>query len=833
MTDEFSADFRVADSVQLYDDKIPIEMQPTPSNVGDSIIVWFKSEKEAHIENYSEILAHLCAIADYFQAFTDIDSCIDFISTLTYEKVFLIVPVSGLKQFIPLIHNIPQVAYIYICGEIQEGKFSENLGCWIKEFPVVRSGVHRINNGLFNQLRNDVNFVRSCSVPCTHYSPVVTKNNSIKDLNENRAAYWWNRLLLNALRTFPQNTKSKQDIISECKILYADNKAELEKIENFEKTYHPHLAIWWYSKDSFLYKLLNKAFRTEDIDVVFKFRFFITDLYSQLTDLHNQSKSDYQHILTVYRGQQIATSELEVFKLQIDGYISMNAFLSTTTNKDVALLYAGTGSERPLRESVFFEMIIDANISDLPLANISEMSSIKDEDEVLLSMGMIFKINSVVELENNVWKVTMTSANETNIPMSDYQKYLQQDVMCHDDPLVRFGSLLFEMGLHDKEEKYYLMMLAEGTDKYGTVYNNLGLCYYTKRNYRRALHYYRKALNYYTVLGLAKTVAIVQVCNNIGLIYEVHGDYDRALQFYYEAFEIQLASPIRSDRKFLLTLTRLLSIHAKCGCYHDVIEKGFYALKIADDAALKNSPYAAAMYTTIGNIYGALAKYSESIKNLEIGLKIQQAMLPADHHSIATTYCNIGVVYDLMRDHDRALEFYQQARTILTKKGNIGRTVLATVYANIGVVHSKKGEYTSALDYQDKSLQIRAQFFPGDSESIAKIYSNIAAVYGNMHNTEKAIAFGQKAIDIIRRSQIPNNPYLGLLYNNLGLNYQSIGNDERALHYFNLSLEIKHTFFFTYSSIDCKDTWQYLCVAVETRRYQDGDILSEESIRNI
>jgi tetratricopeptide (TPR) repeat protein len=759
------------------------------------MIIQLQSRIEPDLRNYLQISAHLRSIADYFETFTDIDKCIDFISSLVHEKVFLIVSLTGAEQLIPLIHDLSQLGYIYICNETGGENVSDKVLEWINDFPVIRNGVYKLDNSLFDQLQHDVKVFRQRLVPFTLFSTASVKNNSIQNLNKEQASYRWNQLLLDALRKLPQNDKSKQDILNDCKTQYCNNKPELEKIEQFEKTYRPQLAVWWYTRDCFLHKLLNKAFRTEDIDIVFKFRFFITDLYNQLTDLHNQSKSEKSNILTVYRGQQLAPDELEVFKHNINGFISMNTFLSTTTNKDVALIYAGDGSERPLFESVLFEIIIDVNKSDQPLADISKISHMLHEDEVLLSMGMIFTVKSVEQIDNNVWQVKLTSTNEANIQMSDYHKYLKEDVERSNEPLLKFGSLLFEMGQYDKEEKYYLMLLDEGTDNYGPVYNNLGLCYYAKNNYRRALDYYTKTLNHYIMTDCDKKPYCTQTYNNIGVIYKHKEDYKQALEFHYKALEIHLEYPKTNIRGFILTLKHIGKIYEEFGNYDEALKKYSHALNIADTSLPKNHPDTAMIYSCIGSVHLHLGQYDESMKNYKKALRIKQETLPNDHPYIASSVINIGYVHDLKEEYDHALDHYKQAHEILTKLGIIGRLELATVYGNMGVVYSKKGEYILALDCQQKCLEIRKQFYSEHIKIIATTYSNIGIVYNKMNNIEKAIEYTEKAIDIIRNSQLPDDPDLGLIYNNMGLNYEKLGNVEQALHYFNLSLDIKYHYF--------------------------------------
>jgi len=74
-------------------------------------------------------------------------------------------------------------------------------------------------------------------------------------------------------------TESKQEIIDKCYSYYRRNQKEMENIAEFERDYTPDQAIKWYTRDSFIYKLINKALRTEDIDVWYIYIGFILGIY--------------------------------------------------------------------------------------------------------------------------------------------------------------------------------------------------------------------------------------------------------------------------------------------------------------------------------------------------------------------------------------------------------------------------------------------------------------------------------------------------------------------------------------------------------------------------
>ncbi|CAM4852394.1 unnamed protein product, partial [Rotaria magnacalcarata] len=81
-------------------------------------------------------------------------------------------------------------------------------------------------------------------------------------------------------------------------------------------------AVWWYTRDSFVYRLLNKALRVQNIDLLFLFRFFIRDIEVQLKQYQCSS------LVRVYRGQLMSTDELDQLKMSLGEYISVNSFFS-------------------------------------------------------------------------------------------------------------------------------------------------------------------------------------------------------------------------------------------------------------------------------------------------------------------------------------------------------------------------------------------------------------------------------------------------------------------------------------------------------------------------
>jgi hypothetical protein len=101
---------------------------------------------------------------------------------------------------------------------------------------------------------------------------------------------------------------AKNEMICECLAQYDDDIVEQIKIEDFQSNYKEKKAIWWYTRDCFLYRLLNKALRTENINIIFKFRFFIRELFYQLKNELNICMKTF----SVYRAKRVLITTLEL-----------------------------------------------------------------------------------------------------------------------------------------------------------------------------------------------------------------------------------------------------------------------------------------------------------------------------------------------------------------------------------------------------------------------------------------------------------------------------------------------------------------------------------------
>ncbi len=110
-----------------------------------------------------------------------------------------------------------------------------------------------------------------------------------------------------------------------------NNPTESNIVKEFECEYFPERSLWWYTRHSFVFRLLNKSLRTQNIELLYLFGFYIRDLEKELKI--NQCLSP----IHVYRAQLMSKDEIEILKNSIGDFISINSFLSTSLNRNLAI----------------------------------------------------------------------------------------------------------------------------------------------------------------------------------------------------------------------------------------------------------------------------------------------------------------------------------------------------------------------------------------------------------------------------------------------------------------------------------------------------------------
>jgi hypothetical protein len=328
--------------------------------VEDFIVIWLDSAINEINENTESSINQLQHIVHTIKTFRDSDQCIDFITDVKYEKVFLIISGSLGHKLVPLIENITQINSIYIlCRNKQI--YEE----WAIKYQIVRGVFTRIQY-ICDALKQDVHESENSLTPIS-----IVSTTSSTNMNELDQSYMYSQLLKEILLEFPPDPTSKTELVDFCRIQYADSPREVKVIDEFGRDYDHPSPIWWYTRECFTYSMLNKALRTQDIEIILKMGFFIRDLHQQI---HQHSESNNQQQFVVYGSQGMLNEEFEKMKRSRERLLSFNNFLSTSTVKEVSIKFDRRVRNNPDLTAILFQTQVDPSISSTPFACLDKIS---------------------------------------------------------------------------------------------------------------------------------------------------------------------------------------------------------------------------------------------------------------------------------------------------------------------------------------------------------------------------------------------------------------------------------------------------------------------------
>jgi len=448
-----------------------------------------------------------------------------------------------------------------------------------------------------------------------------------KSLQAHNAIFMWFQLFIEVLLRMHHKSSDRKELIDICKQNYKGNKQEMIIIDEFEKNYKADNAIWWYTREACFYRMMNKALRVQDYDILFALRFFITDIAKQLKNEHENfiRTSDTREKIRVYRGQALGMDELELMKNSVGEFLSMNSFLSTSRNRSIALDFVRLASTDNGTQLVLFEIEIDPRMKTKAFADIAPMSYHKNEDEVLIMLGALFRIEKIVEdKKNGIWIARLSLASEDDYHLKETFAYMKEKIG-DDTNLDSLGKILLEMGEYRQAQKCYERMLEDFQLGVGDAQAGLGKTHRCCKEYDQSLEHHMQALQIRRQMLGESHVKVGDSFRLIGVVQWEKDNFEEALVNLKKSMQIlekaSLVDPINLARTY----------HSVATIYHQMEE---------DDLALQY--------------------YDKT-------LKIQRANLPSDHPDIALTLNNLGYFYRGNGQFSKALEYYEKSLDISRK----------------------------------------------------------------------------------------------------------------------------------------------------------------------
>ncbi|CAF0912554.1 unnamed protein product [Adineta steineri] len=738
------------------------------------LLIWLDNNINENNADCDNTIKQLKRVVNNINTFTDGEECIEFIQTITNNKVCMIVSGSLGKYIVRHVHDMSQVDTIFI--------FCNNQEChqqWTKEWPKIK--------GVFTHITSICEALKQTAHQCEQNATSISFVAPNTKLDQLDPSFMYTQILKDILLTIKFEDKHIKEFITYCREVFVENEYELQNIDKLERGYHNHIPIWWYTYQCFLYSMLNQSLRLMDVDIILRMGFFISDLHRDIQRLYLEQSDGEQSkkTFTVYRGQCLSKEAFIEMTYTKGGLLSFNNFLSTSKDRDVSLLFAPQAAINPDLVGILFVISINPTDSTTPFACVSDISHFHTEEEVLFSMHTVFRIGDIQPMEgnNDLYQVNLTLTNDNDQDLRILSNQIRQETFPDSTGWYKLGELLIKMGQYKKAQEVYGILLQQATtesDK-APIYYELGCIKYNQGENQEALSYYEKVLVIRQQLFPSNHSDLGDSYNRIGIVYYNMGDYPKALSYYEKAIAIREQSLPSNHPDLAHSYSNIGVVYKNMGDYPKALVYYEKALAIRQQSLPSNHPSLGSSYNNIGNVYYNMGDYSKALLSHEKALAIKQQSLPSNHPDLAMSYNNIGLMYDSMGDYPKALSYYEKDLAILQQSLPSKHPDLGDSYNSIGMVYRHMGDYPKALSYCEKAIAIRHQSLPSNHPSLGASYNSIAWVYSKMGDYPKALSYFEKALAIQQQSLLFNHPDLASSHMGIGLVYYNMGDYSKAL----------------------------------------------------
>ena len=579
---------------------------------------------------------------------------------------------------------------------------------------------------------------------------------SSKDTCESSGSHFSYLLFIELFKQMPQTKQAKEIVLNKCKDYYRRQNKELEKIDVFRSTYTANQAINWYTEDCFVYRLVNQAFRTEDVTLWYLFRFFIIDLCTQLENIHREQ--NIQDCFKLYRGQaRMPTQELENLRFNIGGCILTNAFFSTSKNIEIAQQYIKDAENSDDFKVVMFEITVNtSHTKSVVFVDIDQYQQTDGESEVLFNIGSVFRIENIeYDLHLNVWKIHMEATDECTDEIECRINQMRKKFQNGSINLL-FGCLLVDMHQYSKAESYFQMMLQilpRDHEDLASVYDHIGDVNMRKSNWNEAYRNFSVAYNIKKIRLYSNHPSFSVTLNSIGNYYRAIDELDQALRYYSEALLYN-----NDQRNAAITQLNIAKIYTINGQFEKALDLVIEARDILQQIESSSKSEFIHCQGILGDIYFAQKNYVAAEHFYLTAFELSKKFLSIDDLG-RTSY--VKALVDLYQQKDNG----QQAITFCLEQVTLFESHLGENYSTVAHLLMKLAElYTNDVSQKfqvlQRALHILEKNVHLEYATTATCLTMLGKCYVEQNQFDRASMFYMRALEIQEKIYPSNHPII-------------------------------------------------------------------------
>ena len=536
--------------------------------VEDCIVIWLLDGATTNVENET---CKLRRIVSTVQVFVDVDQCLVRINNVRMEKIFLIV--STVQPHLNSIRDLSQVEKIYVLDS-SSPKVPKDVDS--DESLDTFDDIDR----LCEQLELDVELCGLDLLLITASRAHSHDGNASIAEKQQEAAFLFSQLLKEILYRLKFDNNAKKEFVHFCRLHYADNSEQLQMINDFEANYRPQKALYWLTRQCFVWRLLQRMPRTFEIDILYKLGFLIKHASTQMTILQENHPNSTGHVLTVYRGKTMASDSFNtLIKTNAGGLLTFGNFFVAHMDRDVGIDFIRRRLDmRHDATAVLFEIHVKQTMHNARSAW-AMLEQIRG-DETIERNGIFFGIMSVFRLDsvdqfideqmNLIWSVRLTLAADDDPQLLRLVAPLRSSEV-HANPISYMGKLFMEMGEYARAEQFFLDMLQDTSvrsepRRLVRVHIGLGANCMSTGEFEKASHHYQQALDVSLSYLPARHTDLAPIYDAIGKSCFQQGQYQKAVDNFELAADLASSNTQPGQDQLVHELnTRISSAKQKLG----------------------------------------------------------------------------------------------------------------------------------------------------------------------------------------------------------------------------------------------------------------------------
>ncbi|CAM4918248.1 unnamed protein product [Rotaria socialis] len=625
-------------------------------------IVWLNERPHLTLlqdPQYSEQILNLDGYNMRF--FEDFLECGDYLYKLpTSAEVILIAEGQDTEEIINVTHCLCPIKVIFVVHLVAMSTDDEN-----HISPAYVKVKHTNLDQVANRIRLfEARFLRNTK---EFFSINIFEGNKTSELssNEINGRFLFTQLLLDILLRMDQKLNDKDELIARCTELFATNAKELEKVTKFHLEYNAEKVFEWYTKDAFVYRQLNKALRTQNVDLLFLYRFILQDMKNQLM-LHQE-----QLPVHVYRGQRLSREEWKQLSKAKDQYISMNSFLSTSLQLSVAEILINNNKNDD-EVSVLFDINADSKVLGgvQPFANISRFSQFPQEEEVLFMAGSMFHITDVINGDSfSTVKMELCSNEENELkPLFETLRNEYGGELAgkgKEASLNSFGVVLFNMNKFHTADRFFRRIYYETStdDPNRAQYcQNIGNAALHTGRYEESAVWYDRALEQCESHGYMDHPLQANIHLVRGNLYSMQHKRRQALDSYNKALTIYRKNFGENHPRIATCYGNMAACFRRRKYYRTSLEYYERALNVANHSLPEIHPDLIFYNLSLATLLLELRhrELQRALGHTEKALEIAQKAIPTEQMEFINIYSMMGQIYECMHDFENSTLWYNK-----------------------------------------------------------------------------------------------------------------------------------------------------------------------------